>query len=74
MAVTLTSITKTPAPKSYNALWEEWATENNQPPIVQRWSGTFTTGRMRPKDMAIALQNRLGLCITGFDISLQPEK
>ena len=74
VSVVLTSITKTPAPKSYHALWEEWVTENNQPPVTQRWAGTFTTGRLRPKDQAAALQNRLGLCIAAFDLSVQPDK
>jgi len=71
--VEMKSITKTPAPESYQALWMETSTSKQSPTVVtQQWTGTFTVGRMTPPTLADALHNRLGLCLTAFDISMQP--
>lgn len=72
--VELTSITRTPSPHSYHAVWEQWTTENTQPPRVERWAGTFSVGRMKPRDMDSMLQNRLGLCVAGFDLTPEGNK
>ena len=66
------SVTKTPAPASYQVLWEEHVTERNAPTIkTQLWTGTFTVGRLTLKTMDDLLDNRLGICINGFDLSPQ---
>lgn len=74
VTVQLQSITKTPSPLSYHALWNEVITEATQQPRVERWGATFTVGRLKPKDQAHVLQNRLGLCVAAFDHSRRAEE
>ena len=73
VSVELKSVTKTPAPESYQVLWTETRTEQAQPAVkTAQWTGTFTVGRYRPPTLADTLDNRLGLCVTAFDLSPQP--
>ena len=73
VSVELKSVTKTPAPESYQVLWTETSTEQAQPTVkTAQWTGTFTVGRYRPPTLADTLDNRLGLCVTAFDLSPQP--
>jgi type IV secretory pathway TrbF-like protein len=72
VALEVKSVTKTPAPESYQVLWEESVTERYAPTIkTQLWTGTFTVGRVTLKSMDAILDNRLGICINGFDLSPQ---
>jgi type IV secretory pathway TrbF-like protein len=72
-AVELRSITKTPVPESYQVLWEEASTEPSAPAVKKTlWTGTFSVGRLQLPTLADALDNRLGLCVTAFDVSQQP--
>jgi len=73
-AVELRSITKTPVPESYQVLWAETSTEASNPTVkTALWTGTFSVGRLQLPTLADALDNRLGLCVTAFDVSPQPE-
>ena len=72
-AVELKSVTKTPVPESYQVLWVETTTAKDQPSVkTQTWTGTFSVGRIQLPNLADALDNRLGLCVTAFDLSPQP--
>jgi type IV secretory pathway TrbF-like protein len=72
-SVELKSITRTPAPESYQVLWAETSLETDNPTIKKAlWTGTFSVGRLKPPTLADAMDNRLGLCVTAFDISPQP--
>jgi type IV secretory pathway TrbF-like protein len=73
VAVELRSITKTPVPESYQVLWAETSTEPANPTVkTVLWTGTFSVGRIQLPTLADALDNRLGLCVTAFDLSPQP--
>ncbi len=73
VSVEIKSITKTPAPESYQVLWTETSTEQAQPTVkTAPWTGTFTVGRYRPPTLADTLDNRLGLCVTAFDMTQTP--
>jgi type IV secretory pathway TrbF-like protein len=68
VSVEIKAATATAAPKTYHVFWEETTTEYT----LQRtntFTGTFTVGRMRPATQAVLMQNRLGLCITAFNLS-----
>jgi anti-sigma regulatory factor (Ser/Thr protein kinase) len=39
---------------------------------VKQYTGTFTVSRVQPATQAVLMQNRLGLCITTFNLSEQP--
>lgn len=72
-AVELKSITKTPSPQSYQVLWAESSTDGVLPSVTTTlWTGTFTVGRIQLKTLADALDNRLGLCVSAYDLSPQP--
>jgi type IV secretory pathway TrbF-like protein len=72
VALEIKSVTKTPAPESYQVLWEEHTTERHAPTIkTQLWTGTFTVGRVTLASMDDVLDNRLGICVNGFDVSPQ---
>ncbi len=71
--VELKSVTKTPVPESYQVLWVESTTMKTEPTVKTAvWTGTFSVGRYRPPTLADTLENRLGLCVTAYDLSLQP--
>ena len=73
ISVELKSVTKTPVPESYQVLWTEMCTDTAQPAVTTvLWTGTFSVGRYRPPTLADTLDNRLGLCVTAFDLSPQP--
>jgi hypothetical protein len=73
VSVDLKSMTKTPAPLSYNVLWTETATEKTLPVVKKsEWAGTFTVGRMQPPTLTDVMENRLGLCVTAFEMTPQP--
>jgi type IV secretory pathway TrbF-like protein len=73
VAVELKSVTKTPVPESYQVLWAETSTEPTNPTVkTALWTGTFSVGRMQPPTLADALDNRLGLCVSAWDMSQQP--
>jgi type IV secretory pathway TrbF-like protein len=73
VAVEVKSVTKTPAPESYQVLWTENSTEPSSPSVkTTMWTGTFSTGRLRLTRLADVLENRLGLCAAAFDMSQQP--
>jgi type IV secretory pathway TrbF-like protein len=73
VAVELKSITKTPVPESYQVLWAETTTERSNPSVkMTQWTGTFSVGRIQLPTLADAMDNRLGLCVTAFDLSPQP--
>ena len=72
-SVELKSITRTPAPESYQVLWAETSLETDNPTIKKTlWTGAFSVGRLKPPTLADAMDNRLGLCVTAFDMSPQP--
>ena len=73
VAVELKSVTKTPVPESYQVLWAETSTDQANPPVkTALWTGTFSVGRLQPPTLADALDNRLGLCVSAYDLSPQP--
>jgi type IV secretory pathway TrbF-like protein len=72
VALEVKSVTKISAPDSYQVLWEEHTTERHAPTIkTQLWTGTFTVGRVTLTTMDDVLDNRLGICINGFELSPQ---
>ena len=38
---------------------------------TQMWTGTFTVGRITLKTMDDLLDNRLGVCVTAYELSPQ---
>jgi len=73
VSVELRSITKTPVPESYQVLWTERSTERSAPMVKESlWTGTFSVGRLQLPSLTDAMENRLGLCVTAFDLSPQP--
>jgi type IV secretory pathway TrbF-like protein len=70
--VELKSVTKTPSPLSYQVLWKETAIAKYLPPEEKLYTATLTTGRIYPSSQEMLMQNRLGLCVTAYDISPQP--
>ena len=72
VAVEIKSVTKIAAPESYQVLWEEHLTEKTSPTMkTQLWTGTFTVGRVTLSTMDDVLDNRLGVCITAYELSPQ---
>ena len=73
VAVEIKSITKTAAPESYQVLWTETSTDRTNPTVkTEMWSATFSVGRYRPPTLADTLENRLGLCVNAFNLTIQP--
>jgi type IV secretory pathway TrbF-like protein len=73
VTVELKSITKTPVPQSYQVLWSEMTTERSAPMVkTSLWTGTFSVGRIQLPTLSDVLDNRLGLCVTAFDMSQNP--
>ena len=72
VAVAVKSVTKIAAPASYQVLWEEHLTDKASPTVkTQMWTGTFTVGRMALTTMDDLLDNRLGVCITAYELAPQ---
>ena len=53
--------------------WAETTTARDTPQVkTQLWTGTFSVGRIHLPTLVDVLDNRLGLCVTAFDLSPQP--
>jgi type IV secretory pathway TrbF-like protein len=64
------TITKTATPESYQVVWHEVRVDSKAASLKEQdYIGTFTVGRVRPKDLTEAMDNRLGLCVSGYDIA-----
>ena len=73
VSVDLKSITKTAVPEGYQVLWSETSTAKGNPTVqTTQWSGTFGVGRVQLDTLTEAMDNRLGLCVTMFDLSPLP--
>jgi type IV secretory pathway TrbF-like protein len=70
--VELKSVTKTPSPLSYQVLWKETTIPKALPPQEKMYTATLTTGRTTPASQEMLMQNRLGTCVTAFNLSEQP--
>lgn len=70
--VELKSVTKTPSPLSYQVLWKETTVPKALPPQEKLYTATLTTGRTVPASQEMLMQNRLGTCVTAWNISEQP--
>jgi type IV secretory pathway TrbF-like protein len=71
-SVHVKSITKTPTPQSFQVLFEETTIDKAKgTKEVTPYTGTFLVGRYRPTSVTDALENNLGLCVTGYDIRQQ---
>jgi type IV secretory system VirB8-like protein len=74
-SIEVETITKTLTPVSYQVNWRSTTVEKYSPtPVVTLWTTTFTVGRVRPKSLAEATVNHLGLCVTGFDDEKRQER
>jgi len=70
--VELKSVTKTPSPLSYQVLWKETTMPKAMPAEEKLYTATLTTGRTFPSSQEMLMQNRLGLCVVAYNISVQP--
>lgn len=70
LSVIIKTVTKTETPASWQVVWEEvnaskGVAASGKP---ESHTGTFTVGRLRPKQMAELLDNSLGQCVNGYNI------
>jgi len=70
--VELKSVTKTPSPLSYQVLWKETTIPKALPPQEKMYTATLTTGRTSPASQEMLMSNRLGTCVTAWNLSEQP--
>lgn len=71
-SIAIKTLTKTATPESYQVLWRAVHIDPVASMIKEQdYTSTFTVGRLRPKTLADAIDNRLGLCVTGYDIAPQ---
>ena len=71
--VELKSVTKTASPLSYQVLWKETTVHKDlTAEATKQYTATLTTGRIAPSSPEMLLQNRLGLCVTAWNMSVQP--
>ena len=64
------SITKTATPESYQVVWHEVTVDKLASTLKEQdYIGTFTVGRVRPKNLSEAIDNRLGMCVNGYDLA-----
>lgn len=69
-SIEIKSITKTATPSSHQVTWKEVTIDSAESTLREvSYIGTFTVGRVRPKNLAEAMDNRLGLCVSGYDIT-----
>jgi hypothetical protein len=69
-SIEVKSITKTTTPASFQVLWNEVSVDKQAASLKeQSYVGTFTVGRLRPKTLDEAVDNHLGMCVTGYDMS-----
>ena len=69
--VELKSVTKTEPVELSGAVEGNHRAEASTP-SDKTYTATLTTGRIYPSSQEMLLQNRLGLCVTAYDISPQP--
>ena len=72
VAVQVKSVTKSEVPRAYTVLWDETIVEQAREARVERWTGTFSVGRLPALSLDTALYNRLGLCVSAFNLSMMP--
>jgi type IV secretory pathway TrbF-like protein len=69
-SIEIKSITKTTTPESYQVVWHEVTVDKLAATLKEGdYVGTFTVGRLRPKTITEAMDNRLGICVTGYDLA-----
>jgi type IV secretory pathway TrbF-like protein len=69
-SIEIKSITKTATPESWQVVWHEVTVDKLASTLKEQdYIGTFTIGRVRPKTIAEAIDNRLGMCVNGFDLA-----
>jgi type IV secretory pathway TrbF-like protein len=69
-SIEIKSITKTTTPESYQVVWHEVTVDKLAATLKEvDYVGTFTVGRLRPKTITEAMDNRLGMCVTGYDLA-----
>jgi type IV secretory pathway TrbF-like protein len=69
-SIEIKSITKTATPESYQVVWHEVTVDKLASTLKEQdYIGTFTVGRVRPKNLSEAIDNRLGMCVNGVDIA-----
>jgi type IV secretory pathway TrbF-like protein len=69
-SIEVKSITKTATPESFQVVWHEVTVDKLASTLKEHdYIGTFTVGRVRPKNMSEALDNRLGMCVNGYDLA-----
>ncbi len=69
-SIEIKSITKTATPESYQVVWHEVTVDKLASTLKEQdYIGTFTVGRVRPKNLSEAIDNRLGMCVNGVDLA-----
>jgi type IV secretory pathway TrbF-like protein len=69
-SIEIKSITRTATPESYQVVWHEVTVDKLASTLKEQdYIGTFTVGRVRPKNLSEAIDNRLGMCINGYDLA-----
>jgi hypothetical protein len=69
-SVEIKSITKTATPAGWQVVFREISVDKLASTLTeQHYIATLTVARLKPKTLAEAMDNRLGLCISGYDIS-----
>jgi len=69
-SIEIKSITKTATPESFQVVWHEVTVDKLASTLKEQdYIGTFTVGRVRPKNMSEAIDNRLGMCVNGYDLA-----
>src|SRR5215813_10803424 len=69
-SIEIKSITKTATPESYQVVWHEVTVDKLASTLKEQdYIGTFTVGRVRPKNLSEAVDNRLGMCVNGYDLA-----
>lgn len=68
VGVEVKSVTKTANEGSYSVIWEEHVTDKNAPTVkTQEHAATIWVGRIVLTRMEDILDNRFGVCVTGWD-------
>lgn len=66
-SVDIKAVLKTETPTSFQVNFHEVVRDHAAATLVERdWIGTFTVGRVKPKTLAEAKDNRLGICVNGY--------
>src|SRR5262249_30722805 len=69
-SIEIKTITKTATPESYQVTWHEVSVDKIAASLKEQdYIGTFTVGRLRPKTLAEVIDNRLGICVSGYDLA-----